>query len=48
NLTLDFKGITYNILYYPVTKRRIVKLPKQHSYEVSGNNIDGIIVTVSS
>ncbi len=34
------------IFYYPVTKNTTIHVPTNLRYEISGNNIDGVIVTV--
>ncbi len=36
----------YEIFYFPVTANETIHVPVQGTYEISGNNIDGIIVTV--
>ena len=41
-------GQKYQIFYYPVTKNTKIHVPADGRYEVSGNNMDGIIVTVQS
>ncbi|QGQ99128.1 D-Ala-D-Ala carboxypeptidase VanY [Paenibacillus psychroresistens] len=44
--TIDQKS--YEITYYPISENTSIHVPKNGSYEISGNNMDGIIVTVSS
>ncbi|WP_129691577.1 VanY-A/VanY-F/VanY-M family D-Ala-D-Ala carboxypeptidase [Gottfriedia acidiceleris] len=39
-------GEKYEISYYPVTKNTTIQLPTNLRYEISGNNMDGVIVTV--
>ncbi|ULO07688.1 M15 family metallopeptidase [Paenibacillus sp. 19GGS1-52] len=39
------EGEAYNISYYPLSQN-IIKVPENGQYEISGNNIDGVIVTV--
>lgn len=40
-------GKKYEVTYYPVSKKRTtVKIPANRKYEISGNNIDGVIITV--
>ena len=39
-------GEKYEISYYPVTKSTTIHVPRDLRYEISGNNIDGVIVTV--
>lgn len=36
----------YKISYYPISKSTKVKVPENQKYEISGNNMDGVIVTV--
>ncbi|MEC0093663.1 D-Ala-D-Ala carboxypeptidase VanY [Paenibacillus macquariensis subsp. macquariensis] len=40
------EGEEYNVSYYSVSKKTILKVPENGPYEISGNNIDGVIVTV--
>jgi D-alanyl-D-alanine carboxypeptidase len=40
-------GVRYRISYVPVTKRTEFKVPVNGSYEISGDNLDGVIVTVA-
>ena len=42
--TID--GEKYEVSYYPVTKDRSIQVPTNLNWEVSGNNVDGVIVTV--
>ncbi|GGD55349.1 M15 family metallopeptidase [Paenibacillus nasutitermitis] len=37
----------YEITYYPVFKNTTISVPADGRYEISGNNIDGVIVTVN-
>lgn len=37
---------TYKISYYPVSKTTTIQVPVNGRYQISGNNMDGIIVTV--
>jgi zinc D-Ala-D-Ala carboxypeptidase len=39
-------GEKYEIIYYPVTKDTTIHVPTNLRYEISGNNMDGVIVTV--
>lgn len=41
-------GKRYKISYYPVTENTSIPVPEDHYYEISGNNVDGVIVTVFS
>lgn len=36
----------YLVLYVPVSKKTSIQVPAGHPYEISGNNSDGVIVTV--
>ncbi|OAB36707.1 D-Ala-D-Ala carboxypeptidase VanY [Paenibacillus macquariensis subsp. defensor] len=36
----------YEISYYPIVNNTMILMPKDRRYEVSGNNIDGVIVTL--
>ncbi|NQX68549.1 VanY-A/VanY-F/VanY-M family D-Ala-D-Ala carboxypeptidase [Paenibacillus alba] len=36
----------YEITYYPVSKSTTIHVPSNQRYEMSGNNIDGVIVTL--
>jgi D-alanyl-D-alanine carboxypeptidase len=38
----------YEIFYYPISKNTTVQVPANGLYELSGNNMDGVIVTVRS
>jgi D-alanyl-D-alanine carboxypeptidase len=46
NISATVKGKKYNIFYYPVTENTTIPVPANLRYEISGNNIDGVIVTV--
>ena len=39
-------GEKYEISYYPVTKDMTIHVPSNLRWEISGNNMDGVIVTV--
>lgn len=46
SVTLKVKGIVYNISYYPVNgKSTFVPIPAGQQYDISGNNVDGVIIT---
>ncbi|MGG6311369.1 M15 family metallopeptidase [Paenibacillus macerans] len=40
------QGQSYKVFYYPVSKNQTIQVPAQGKYEVSGDNMGGIIVTV--
>ncbi|CAM3678862.1 M15 family metallopeptidase [Cohnella lubricantis] len=42
--TID--GRTYDISYIPVTGETAIEVPTDRDYEISGNNVDGVILTV--
>ncbi|KAB8126082.1 M15 family metallopeptidase [Gracilibacillus oryzae] len=39
-------GENYEIYYYPVNSDTTIEIPAGERYEISGNNMDGVIVTV--
>ncbi|SFE71185.1 D-alanyl-D-alanine carboxypeptidase [Paenibacillus algorifonticola] len=47
-ITTTVNQQTYEISYYPVSKNTTIPVPVNGRYEISGNNMDGIIVTVYS
>ncbi|WP_407945061.1 M15 family metallopeptidase [Paenibacillus glycinis] len=44
SVTVD--GKTYEIFYFPVAEDTTLHVPAKGSYDISGNNTDGVIVTV--
>ncbi|WP_147536173.1 VanY-A/VanY-F/VanY-M family D-Ala-D-Ala carboxypeptidase [Bacillus marasmi] len=44
-ITAHFNEEKYNITYYPITENTTIEVPENHPYQISGNNIDGVIVT---
>jgi zinc D-Ala-D-Ala carboxypeptidase len=44
-ISANVDGKTYTVSYYPVSKNTTIKIPKNSKYKLSGNNIDGVIVT---
>lgn len=46
SITVSLNDKKYTISYYPVTQNTTIDVPENAHYEVSGNNIDGVIVTV--
>jgi D-alanyl-D-alanine carboxypeptidase len=38
---------TYEISYYPISKNTTISVPANGHYQISGNNMEGVIVTVS-
>jgi D-alanyl-D-alanine carboxypeptidase len=45
-VTTTIGNQTYEIYYYPVSGKATISVPAKGNYEISGNNMDGIIVTV--
>jgi zinc D-Ala-D-Ala carboxypeptidase len=43
----NVNGEKYSVIYYPVPENRKIDVPENKDYEISGNNVDGVIVTVS-
>lgn len=46
HISATVNGQKYEVFYYPVTENTTINLPADLRYEVSGNNMDGVIVTV--
>lgn len=46
NISATVNGQNYEVYYYPVTENTTINVPANLHYEVSGNNTDGVIVTV--
>lgn len=44
-ISTTFKGKKYTITYYPVYQKNAIKVRVDHDYSISGNNMDGVIVT---
>ncbi|MFJ5749123.1 VanY-A/VanY-F/VanY-M family D-Ala-D-Ala carboxypeptidase [Peribacillus frigoritolerans] len=47
SISISVEGKKYTISYYPISQNGIieVKVPANEQYEISGNNMDGVIVT---
>ena len=45
-ISTTIQGKKYEISYYPVTKDTTIAVPSNSSWEISGDNMDGVIVTV--
>ncbi|RXZ80351.1 D-alanyl-D-alanine carboxypeptidase family protein [Paenibacillaceae bacterium] len=45
NVTAQWDGKMYTVSYYLIAKGQRIKIPIEGSYELSGNNTDGVIVT---
>ncbi|OAS16491.1 M15 family metallopeptidase [Paenibacillus oryzisoli] len=46
HISTKVKGKIYEISYYPNSKRSTIQIPSNRTYHISGDNMDGIIVTV--
>ncbi|WP_027087125.1 D-Ala-D-Ala carboxypeptidase VanY [Cohnella panacarvi] len=46
SISVNVGGESYKVMYKPVARETTVQLPAGSEYEVSGNNMDGVIVTV--
>ncbi|PYE43809.1 M15 family metallopeptidase [Paenibacillus barcinonensis] len=46
NVTVNLDGETYHIHYYQVSKDTRIYLPVNEPYDISGDNMEGVIVTV--
>ncbi|WP_017690764.1 D-Ala-D-Ala carboxypeptidase VanY [Paenibacillus sp. PAMC 26794] len=46
NITVEVEGEAYHIRYYRATQDMTVYIPEQGQTEISGDNMDGVIVTV--
>jgi len=45
-LTVNLQGKKYVVSYYDLNNHEFIEVPKGGQYEISGNNVDGVIVTV--
>lgn len=45
NLTAIVNEEEYTVTYYPIEASSSIQVPENSQYEISGNNIDGVIVT---
>lgn len=45
---VELDGIHYSVTYYPATPNANVFIPEKGEYEISGDNMDGVIVTTSN
>lgn len=46
HISATANGEKYEVYYYPVTENTTINVPANLRYELSGNNTDGVIVTV--
>ncbi|KOO51541.1 VanY-A/VanY-F/VanY-M family D-Ala-D-Ala carboxypeptidase [Viridibacillus arvi] len=45
-ISINAEGKNYTVTYYEISKSRTIDVPVNQHYEISGNNVDGVIVTV--
>ncbi|WP_404321967.1 VanY-A/VanY-F/VanY-M family D-Ala-D-Ala carboxypeptidase [Cytobacillus firmus] len=45
-ISVSMNGKTYTITFYPIPQTRAINVPDDSNYEISGNNMDGVFVTV--
>ncbi|UOE53632.1 VanY-A/VanY-F/VanY-M family D-Ala-D-Ala carboxypeptidase [Cytobacillus oceanisediminis] len=45
-ISVNMNGEKYTITYYPIPQSRTINVPDDSYYEISGNNMDGVFVTV--
>lgn len=45
-ISTNVEGKEYTVSYYKVSKNTTINVPVNHHYEISGNNMDGVIMTV--
>ncbi|WP_088071522.1 VanY-A/VanY-F/VanY-M family D-Ala-D-Ala carboxypeptidase [Gottfriedia luciferensis] len=48
SITTTIDHQVYKIFYYPISQNTAINVPVNEQYDISGNNIDGVIVTVYS
>lgn len=48
SLSTVIEGKKYHISYYPIKKPIKIQVPASQVYEISGNNMDGVIVTMTN
>ncbi|WP_431030216.1 M15 family metallopeptidase [Lysinibacillus sp. LZ02] len=46
SITTRIQGHTYKVLYYDLQESLHIPVPTTHSYKVSGDNMNGLIVTI--
>jgi zinc D-Ala-D-Ala carboxypeptidase len=46
DLSVTVEGKSYELHYYPVSQSTAIPLPSGRRYEISGNNMEGVLVTV--
>ncbi|MFD2210008.1 VanY-A/VanY-F/VanY-M family D-Ala-D-Ala carboxypeptidase [Virgibacillus halophilus] len=45
-ISAKVEGKKYIVSYYPFSENMVIHIPENHEYKISGDNMDGIIVTV--
>ncbi|MGY6211491.1 VanY-A/VanY-F/VanY-M family D-Ala-D-Ala carboxypeptidase [Cytobacillus firmus] len=45
-ITVSMNGEKYTITYYPIPQTKTINIPDDSYYEISGNNMDGVFLTV--
>ncbi|MFF3102463.1 VanY-A/VanY-F/VanY-M family D-Ala-D-Ala carboxypeptidase [Viridibacillus arvi] len=45
-ISINAEEKNYTVTYYEISKSRTIDVPVNKHYEISGNNVDGVIVTV--
>ena len=46
HISTTIHGKEYEVTYYPVGKKKTIQIPANRRFDISGNNVDGVIVTV--
>lgn len=44
-ISATVNGEEYTVTYYPISGNTTIRIPRNRKYEISGNNMDGVIVT---
>ncbi|MBP2241562.1 D-alanyl-D-alanine carboxypeptidase [Cytobacillus eiseniae] len=44
-ITASINGEKYTITYHPISQNKTINVPEHSHFEISGNNMDGVIVT---
>lgn len=45
-VTIQIGKSKFIIIYYPITQNKQIQVPRNNNYEISGDNMDGVIVTI--
>lgn len=46
SLSVQYNGKRYQVTYFPITEEQTIQVPINQKYELSGNNMDGVIVSI--